>query len=166
MRRAPAIAIALTMTALLALTSSGCGRRSARGPSPVETTGTAPPDKATAIPPAARDTSGAMVVVDQPKPSDVVASPLVVRGRARGPWYFEATFPVRLLDENHITIATARARAQGEWTTPGFVPFEATLTFAPPASELGTIVLEKSNPSGRPEAADSVQVGVRFRAAR
>ena len=91
----------------------------------------------------------------------MITSPCVVAGEARGPWYFEASFPVKLVDEAGAVIATAPAQARGTWMTPEFVPFEATLTFTTSAGA-GTLILEKANASGLPEHADSVRVPVRF----
>lgn len=140
----------------------GCGQKAeTRGPLPIDTTSTAPPDLSTAVPPATQDTAGIMIRVTSPKVLDVVTSPLVVRGEARGPWYFEASFPVRLVDDRRQTIAVVPAQAQGEWMTTYLVPFEATLTFSTQA-KVGTLIFEKSNASGLPEHADSVEVPVRF----
>jgi hypothetical protein len=47
--------------------------------------------------------------------------------------------------------------------TPAFVPFEATLSFTPPASRTGTLILAKDNPSGLPEHAAELRIPVRFR---
>src|SRR6185436_1582043 len=41
-----------------------------------------------------------LIIVDTPKAGDKVKSPLVVKGKARGNWYFEASFPVRIEDKN------------------------------------------------------------------
>jgi hypothetical protein len=100
--------------------------------------------------------------LDTPQPGQVVTSPLAVRGAARGPWYSEASFPVTLLDANGVRLASAPARAQGEWTTPDFVPFSATLDFPPPATATGTLVLENDNPSGDPARTQSRRIDVRF----
>ncbi len=96
------------------------------------------------------------------EPGDTIASPLTVTGEARGPWYFEADFPVRLLDGFGNEIALAIATAQGDWMTTDFVPFSATLTFSPPATATGTLILEKDNPSGLPENAAAVHIPVSF----
>lgn len=98
--------------------------------------------------------------MDQPLPGSVVTSPLTITGQARG-WYFEASFPVRLLDSAANEIAITPAQAQGDWMTTGFVPFQATLTFET-ASQNGTLVLEKDNPSGEPQNDASLSVPVRF----
>jgi hypothetical protein len=100
--------------------------------------------------------------VDTPQAGQTVSSPLVVRGSARGPWFFEATFPVTLLDGHGQRIAQAHATAQGEWMTTDWVPFSASLEFAPPATATGTLLIENANPSGDPGRAQSRRIEVRF----
>lgn len=111
-----------------------------------------------------------LIVVSEPKPLSSVTSPLMVRGEARGMWYFEASFPVTLLDGNGKPVAVGYASALldpndpgSTWMTEDFVPFESKLVFtAKPATETGTLVLEKDNPSGLPENADELRIPVRF----
>lgn len=98
-----------------------------------------------------------------PLPHALVQSPLTVRGSARGVWYFEASFPVRLYDGNGRELAVAPATAQGEWMTTEFVPFEGTLAYEAPMTETGTLVFQKDNPSGLPEHDASISVPIRFR---
>ncbi|HCP08423.1 MAG TPA: hypothetical protein DIT25_01325 [Candidatus Moranbacteria bacterium] len=100
--------------------------------------------------------------VFSPVPNSIVQSPLKISGEAKGGWYFEADFPIRLVDESGKEIGLAVAQAQGEWMTPDFVPFEATLNFSPSATETGKLIFEKDNPSGLPENAQSFSVPVRF----
>ncbi|HTM68231.1 MAG TPA: Gmad2 immunoglobulin-like domain-containing protein [Candidatus Binatia bacterium] len=108
-----------------------------------------------------------LIRVTYPQPGDEVASPLVVTGEARGNWYFEATFPVKLLDANGNEVVAFHAQAQGDWMTTEFVPFTATLEFEhPPATPTGTLVLMKDNPSGDPARDDSISIPVRFAPAR
>ncbi|MBI4225272.1 MAG: Gmad2 immunoglobulin-like domain-containing protein, partial [Candidatus Sungbacteria bacterium] len=116
------------------------------------------------IPPieATRPAGHDLIRVAVPLPDAVVKSPLVVKGEARGTWYFEASFPVRLLDAHGKELGVIPAQAKSEWMTTEFVPFEAVLIFALPTTKTGTLVLEKDNPSGLPEHADSISVPVRF----
>jgi hypothetical protein len=100
--------------------------------------------------------------LDSPLPEQVVRSPLEIRGEARGTWFFEASFPVKLLDAEGHELSNTHARAQGEWMTQAFVPYRATIAFATPSSDHGTLVLEKDNPSGMPEQAEQLRVPVRF----
>ena len=103
------------------------------------------------------------IKVSNPEPSQLVTSPLTVKGEARGTWYFEADFPVYLYDENENLIAQGIARAESDWMTEEFVHFTTTLAFTRPETESGTLVLEKSNPSGLPENSDRLIIPVLFR---
>lgn len=91
-----------------------------------------------------------------------ITSPLVIEGQARGSWYFEASFPVRLLDGNGQNIAQMPVQALGEWMTSEFVPFRAILTFARPSTATGTLILHNDNPSGLPENDRFISIPVRF----
>lgn len=97
-----------------------------------------------------------------PQPGSVIATPLTITGRARGSWYFEGSFPVRLFDSEGNMIAEAVAQAQGEWMTEEFVPFIAELEFISPTDAQGKLVLENDNPSGLPEHAKYVELPVQF----
>ncbi len=103
----------------------------------------------------------AFIRIDSPRPGDKLRSPLVVTGAART-WYFEGSFPVELKDANGITIATGIAQAQGDWMSDEMVPFSSSLSFLPPATAVGTLILKKDNPSGLPQYDDEVQVQVEF----
>lgn len=104
--------------------------------------------------------SADLVVVELPFPGAVVGKKFSVRGTARGNWYFEASFPVEVLDKDGKRLAIVPAQAQGEWMTTEFVPFVAEL--AVPQSYLGpaTLVLHKDNPSGLPKHEASVSFPV------
>lgn len=104
-----------------------------------------------------------LIEVDIPKPEASVTSPLVVEGRARGNWYFEASFPVEVLDEDGSSLGIGIAEAQGEWMTVEFVPFSGKVVFSKPKGSEGTVVFRKDNPSGLPENDDSVSIPVIFR---
>jgi len=97
-----------------------------------------------------------------PLPGEVITSPLTVKGEARGTWYFEASFPVKILDASGNVLGVVPAQAKSDWMTNEFVPFEVTLSFITPATIMGTLVLEKDNPSGLPQFADSVSIPIRF----
>lgn len=115
----------------------------------------------TAATPNSTDATADMIIVDSPKANQTVVSPLIVSGRARGTWYFEASFPVRLLDDLGNEIAVEPAQADGDWMTTDWVPFQVILDFETTAPS-GTVVLQKDNPSGLPEHDASVSVPVKF----
>jgi len=101
------------------------------------------------------------VQLEYPKANQVVTSPLEIRGRARGMWFFEASFPVILEDESGKVLAQIPAQAEGDWMTEDFVPFRAVLEFQTEA-KIGKLILKKDNPSGLPEHDDQVEIPVRF----
>lgn len=103
-----------------------------------------------------------LIRISTPRPNQRVESPLVIEGEARGFWFFEASFPVRLYDKEGNELAVSIATAGDEWMTEEFVPFASTMEFEAPVSKTGTLVLEKDNPSGLPEHADALIVPVRF----
>lgn len=102
------------------------------------------------------------VRVFQPQQGETVSSPLQIRGEARGIWYFEASFPVKIADAAGKILGQAPAQAQGEWMTKNFVPFELTLIFESPGTDTGEIIFEKDNPSGLPEYADELRIPIHF----
>src|SRR3989344_9586246 len=120
-----------------------------------------PPITATTTPPIATSTLplSARVVVTSPKPDAVVGDTFVVSGQAPGTWYFEASFPIKIVDKDNNFIGQGIAQAQGEWMTTDQVTFTATVTvsgYSGPAE----IVLMRDNPSGMPENDDSVSVPI------
>lgn len=92
-----------------------------------------------------------LIVVELPFPDAVVGKEFSAIGRARGYWFFEASFPIQVVDKNGNVLATAIAQAQDDWMTENFVPFKADIKI--PESYIGpaTLILKKDNPSGLPE---------------
>ena len=103
-----------------------------------------------------------LISVEEPSAYEEISSPLVLKGKARGLWFFEASFPVRLIDENGKELTVAIATAKTDWMTTDFVDFEAELNFPIPATQKGFLIFEKDNPSGLPEHADELRVPVVF----
>lgn len=104
-----------------------------------------------------------LIRISEPRPNAVIVSPLVVKGMARGNWFFEVSFPLRLFDGNGEALARGIATAKGDWMTKEFVPFEATLSFVTPTTTDGTLLLDRDNSSGLPENEDALRVPVRFK---
>lgn len=104
-----------------------------------------------------------LITVSSPMINQKISSPTTVTGSARGTWYFEASFPVMLLNEERRMIANIPAQAQGEWMTEDFVPYTATLRFPPqrPGSK-GYLLLRKDNPSGDPAKDAFIEIPVKF----
>lgn len=107
-----------------------------------------------------------LIVVENPRPNQSIKSPLSVNGRARGYWFFEASFPVRLFDDNgneiSIAVASAVLDENETWMTEDFVNFETIIEFEKPETKKGLLIFEKDNPSGLPENEDSLMMPVYF----
>jgi hypothetical protein len=110
-----------------------------------------------------------LIILTTPLPEQVIQSPLLITGEARGNWFFEASFPVTLTNWDGLIIAEGYATAEGEWMTEDFVPFTATIDFENPYQteqldfmKRGTLILQKNNPSGLPEHDDALEITVFF----
>jgi hypothetical protein len=87
------------------------------------------------------------VSVSAPLPEATVGKKFTVTGQARGTWYFEASFPVKVTDGIGNVVGQGIAQAQGDWMTENHVPFTASVTvtsYTGPAY----LILQKDNPSG------------------
>ncbi|MFW0837958.1 MAG: Gmad2 immunoglobulin-like domain-containing protein [Candidatus Komeilibacteria bacterium] len=105
----------------------------------------------------------AVVILDDLRAGDVISSPLTFHGQARGWWFFEASFPVHILDDKDNIIATGLATASSDWMTEDYVPFTAQIKFTVPPGVKGTLVLQKDNPSGLPEHDASIILPIKFK---
>ncbi len=110
-----------------------------------------------------------LIVIREPRPFEEISSPLTFKGEARGFWYFEADFPIRIEDNNGNIIARSFATARldpedpnSTWMTEDFVPFEGIIEFGTSLTETGILVFEKDNPSGLPENYDELRIPVKF----
>ena len=97
-----------------------------------------------------------------PRPGEIIESPLIATGQARGYWFFEASFPVYIINDANEMLGVGFATADDEWMTEDFVPFSAEVQFDPKGAKKGFVILKKDNPSGLPEHDDSLRIPVRF----
>jgi hypothetical protein len=105
-----------------------------------------------------------LIVLDSPLPNAVVSSPLTLTGKARGGWFFEASFPVTLTNWDGLIIGESYITAQGEWMTTEYVSFEGTLEFTNTEyGDYGFFILQKDNPSGEPQFDDAIEFKVLFK---
>ncbi len=127
-------------------------------PTPTGTVEVQPSTTAQEAPPKPED----FIHVTSPTANDFISSPVTITGEAKGTWFFEASFPVILLDPKGKQLAAVPAQAQGDWMTEKFVPFKVKLTFKNPGPGIGTLILKKDNPSGLPEHEMEIRIPVRF----
>ncbi len=98
-----------------------------------------------------------LIIVENLIPGEIISvSPLIVKGKARGSWFFEGSFPIEIIDLNGKKHSPAVAEAEGDWMTEEFVPFTASLYLENIPQGDATLVLRKDNPSGLPEFDDSL----------
>ncbi|MFA5163430.1 MAG: Gmad2 immunoglobulin-like domain-containing protein [Patescibacteria group bacterium] len=98
----------------------------------------------------------------KPQASELILSPYEVSGLAPGSWFFEASLPVKLLDNQGQEIVSVPARALSDWMTSDLVPFTANLNFSTQATS-GYMVIKKDNPSGLPENDDELRIPIFFK---
>ena len=103
-----------------------------------------------------------LIQVLEPQANQEISTPVVIKGQARGNWFFEASFPVEVLDDKQFVIGTGIAKSMEDWMTEDFVPFEATIDFARPLSKQGFLVLKKDNPSGDAQYDDQLIIPISF----
>jgi len=101
-----------------------------------------------------------LIKVTSPRANQTVQSPLVVKGEAKGFWFFEASFPAKILDESGNILGWGIAQAKADWMTEEFVPFEVKIDFESPQTQKGVLVLIKDNPSGLPENDDEFRMPI------
>lgn len=106
---------------------------------------------------------GEKAKVSTPIPGALITSPVTVTGQVRGTWYFEASFPVHVVDADGRELGTGIAQAGSDWMTEDYVPFTVSVDFKAPTTATGSIILQKDNPSGDPKHDDSVVIPVKFR---
>lgn len=123
------------------------------------------------LPPAATSTTHSssvtsykdLVRLDNLNPNDLIKSPFILKGEARGSWFFEGSFPVEILDSNGNIIGRGIAKATSDWMTSNYVPFTVTVTFKNNSPiNRGFLVIRKDNPSGDPSRDDSWRLPVSF----
>lgn len=104
------------------------------------------------------------IEVENPQPGQEINSPYTITGRARGTWFFEGDFPIFLVDAENNEITVAIALAQEDWMTEEFVNFKAELIFEKPKLKKAFLRFQRSNPSGKPEFDEFIQIPVTLKA--
>ncbi|MAQ59537.1 hypothetical protein CL638_02415 [bacterium] len=138
---------------------------------PTATTSDMADQESPAVPNSNYEPKPDLIVVENLNPGETITSPVTITGKARGYWFFEATFPIIITRYDGEMIAQGYATAEGDWMTEDFVPFTATVEYVSPYSaggmefeQKGSIILEKQNASGLPENADSLVFPITFAA--
>ena len=102
----------------------------------------------------------ARVMITSPQSGSTIGHSFTISGEAPGPWYFEASFPIKVITPQGDTIGTSHAEAQSDWMTSGQVPFVAVVDVILSYSGPAIIALLRDNPSGLPENDDSIEMPI------
>ena len=102
------------------------------------------------------------IVILTPTTIGPVASPLEIKGLAKGNWFFEANFPVTITDADHNQLGQHYVTATADWMSESLVPFTGTLEFSPPKTATGYLVFKNDNPSGASEHEKTFELPITF----
>lgn len=104
-----------------------------------------------------------LIRIEKPVEGETIDSPLQIKGKARGNWFFEATAPVELLDDSFQSLGTSYIEVvNADWMTEDFVNFRGSIDFKKPDTKNGYLLLKKSNASGKPELDRILRIPVKF----
>ncbi len=103
---------------------------------------------------------GSILILDNIKDGDTVDEGFQIKGRVSGEWFFEGTFPVRVLNTQGEIIESLIAASEGGWMTSNLVDFTFTLDLDLDKESIVKIVFEKSNASNLVENDDSASITV------
>ena len=108
--------------------------------------------------------SSDLIVVDTPTPGSVTGKKFSILGKARGTWYFEASFPVFIKDTKGKTLAVGHGQALTDWMTLDFVNFRADIVIPETFIGQAFMVLTKDNPSALPgnEASITIPITIEY----
>jgi hypothetical protein len=104
-----------------------------------------------------------LIKVEEPRDNAKVSSPLVIKGTAKGYWFFEAEAPVEVVDTEYNHLGRGSITATEEWMTEDFVPFEGELEYEKPATGEGYLILRRANASGKPEHDRALHIPLSFK---
>lgn len=101
---------------------------------------------------------GSEIQITRPTSFDSISSPLVIEGKARGNWFFEGSFPVRIVDMQGNLIAEVPAQSTEDWMTQDWVNFKTRIEFGVIQNTPAKIIFAVDNPSGLPENDDQAEI--------
>ncbi len=103
------------------------------------------------------------ILVSAPQRNAEISSPLEIKGKAKGFWFFEAQFSAKLFDENNQFLGETILKALDNWMTEDYVDFEGELVFKNPSTQKGILKFFSANPSGLEENQKFFEVPVSFK---
>lgn len=103
---------------------------------------------------------GQKIYLENIKSGDTIDMGSEIKGEVSGNWFFEGSFPVRVLDIQGEVVTSLLAIASNDWMNENSVPFSVIIDF--PLEQEGAYVLqfEKSNPSGLDDNSDIAKIAI------
>lgn len=102
------------------------------------------------------------IIIYSPDLSQIIESPLLLKGQIDSSWVFEGSFPIEIIDNQNNLIFKGVASAPN-WTngSGALVDFTATIKFST-AAPSGFLKIKNDNPSGLPENDKSYIIPIIF----
>ncbi len=108
-----------------------------------------------------------VIIVSTPLPESTITSPVTIKGKAKGNWFFEASAPVEIVNWDGLIIGKGFVTVDEgyDWMTTDMVPFTGSVSYD--ANQLGAykygwIIMKKDNPSGESQFDDHLEFKVLF----
>ena len=101
------------------------------------------------------------IVLESPKAGDLLDGKVVIKGTAKGGWFFEGSFPYFLKDNQGNIISMGPIQSKSDWMTADPVAFDQTVEFFTDKTE-GVLVLQKDNPSDDRSLDEKIEIPVKF----
>ena len=103
-----------------------------------------------------------VIRVFNPLPGSLVKSPILLEGIARGYWFPEGDFSVKIFDAMGKELGSQMAYATRGGAGEEFILFHATVVFMQSSMKEGVVILKKANPAGFTAMDDELRIPVRF----
>jgi len=100
------------------------------------------------------------ITLDNLNSGDKVISGYEVKGSVTGSWFFEGSFPVKILDREGDVLGTVIARTDEDWMTEEEVSFSLVLDIDLEEESVLILKFMKSNPSALEENDDYAQMSI------
>lgn len=88
------------------------------------------------------------ISIISPEVLQEIKSPVYISGEAKGTWFFEASFPVQITDQDGKVLGQGPVTAKTDWMTEKMVAFEGTIPFEKGVAKNGFVVFTPDDPSG------------------
>lgn len=101
--------------------------------------------------------------LDTFKENDLLNNKEIIKGKMKGNYFFEGTFPIIVEDLNGNVLGQTTTKITPGWETEDFVKFETEeIIFDNKNKKEGYLIFKNDNPSGLPEYEKTIKIKVKF----